>query len=89
MFTVDQFIDTVQNGKKQVLKAVVTNDAYLKPLENFVDAQTAYTRSAFKATQDSLTELATAFTLDKTVQQLYANTFTDWTKYNWMKPSSK
>lgn len=89
MYTVDQVIDTVQNGKKQVLKALVTNASYRKPLESFIDAQTAYTRAAFKATQDSFTELATAFTLDKTVQQLYANAFTDWSKYNWMKPSSK
>lgn len=60
MFTVDQFIDTVQNGKKQFVKTFVLEDSFRKPLENFIDAQAEYTRKAAKVGQQVVTELATA-----------------------------
>ena len=57
MYTVDQTIDTVQNAKKQFVNSVVKNEAIAKSLNEFVDAQTAYTKSAVKAGQDAATKI--------------------------------
>ena len=48
MFTFDATIDAVQNGKKQFVNTFVTNQAIKDTLVEFVDAQTAYTKSAIK-----------------------------------------
>lgn len=53
MFTLDNIIDSVQNTKKQVVNAFVKNEAVADALNSFVDAQTAYTRSAVKAGTDA------------------------------------
>jgi hypothetical protein len=57
MYTVDQTIDTFQNTKKQFVNTVVKNEAIAKSLNDFVDAQTAYTKSAMKATQEAATKI--------------------------------
>ena len=44
------FIDNVQNAKKAIVKSVVTNPVIAESLYGFVDAQTAYTKDAVKAT---------------------------------------
>jgi uroporphyrinogen-III decarboxylase len=51
----DQVIDTIQNGKKQFVNMFVHNDTVAKAMNEFVDAQTAYTKNAAKAGQDFLT----------------------------------
>ena len=56
MFTFDATIEAVQNGKKQFVNTFVTNQAIKDTLVEFVDAQTAYTKSAIKAGTDSRSE---------------------------------
>lgn len=49
MFTFDYVIDSVQNGKKQFVNTFVQHEGIKKALNDFVDGQTAYTKSAVKA----------------------------------------
>jgi hypothetical protein len=46
MFTFDAMIDTVQTGKKQFVKTFVNNEKIADALNEFIDAQTAYTKQA-------------------------------------------
>ena len=46
MFTFDTAIDTVQTGKKQLVKTFVNNEKIADALNEFIDAQTAYTKQA-------------------------------------------
>ena len=62
MFTFDATIDAVQTGKKQFVNTFVTNQAIKDTLVEFVDAQTAYTKSAVKAGTDSATTIAKELT---------------------------
>lgn len=58
MFTPDATIDLIQTGKKNFVNTVFAKQEKIaEALNGFVDAQTAYTKSAFKATQDSATKL--------------------------------
>lgn len=57
MYSVDQTIETIQNAKKQFVNTMVKNEAIAKSLNEFVDAQTAYTKSAVKATQEAATKI--------------------------------
>lgn len=43
------FIDTVQSSKKVIVNSLVTNKTIADSLNGFVDAQTAYTKEAVKA----------------------------------------
>jgi len=58
MFTADTVIDTIQTAKKQAVTTFVKNEAIAKSLNDFVDAQTAYTKQAAKAGTDVVTKLA-------------------------------
>lgn len=63
MFTLDTAIDTFQTGKKQFVSTVFAkNESVAKALNEFVDAQTAYTKSAVKAGTDVATKLGTEAT---------------------------
>lgn len=62
MFTFDLIIDTIQNGKKQFVNTYVTNKEVAAALNEFVDAQTAYTKNAAKAGTEMLTKLGTEAT---------------------------
>ena len=57
MYTIyqHQFIDAVQNGKKQVVKTLVDNEQLQTILNDFVDAQTKYTKAAVDANNDAMT----------------------------------
>lgn len=59
MFTLDTTIDTVQGAKKEAIKTFVKNEEVAKTLNEFVDAQTAYTKEALKVTTEIGTKLAT------------------------------
>lgn len=52
------FIDTVQTGKKTFIAHFVTNDKIATILEDFVDAQTQYTKSAVSVGIDTATKLS-------------------------------
>lgn len=59
MFTIDTTIDTIQTGKKNFVNTVFAqNKTVATALNSFVDAQTAYTKSAVKAGTDVATTLA-------------------------------
>lgn len=51
-------IDTIQGGKKQFVATFVTNDELAKVMEEFVDAQTAYTKAAVSVAIDTTSKLA-------------------------------
>lgn len=53
MEEINSFIDTVQNAKKVFVNSVVTNPTIAEGLNSFIDAQTAYTKEAAKATISS------------------------------------
>jgi hypothetical protein len=72
MFTHDFIIDTFQNGKKQFVNTFVTHDGIKKALNEFVDGQTAYTKSAVKAA----TEVNNRITEEST------KAFTELTKFD-------
>ena len=48
------FIDTVQSSKKVVVNSLVTNKTIADSLNGFVDAQTAYTKEAVKASVSAI-----------------------------------
>lgn len=75
MFTFDPVIDAVQSSKKNLVSTFVTNDKVAKALNEFVDAQTAYTKQAAKATTDMVTNV--------TSESLKA--FKDATKFDYAK----
>lgn len=58
MFTYDTAIDAVQTSKKTFVKTFVTNSTVADALNQFVDAQTAYTKDAVKTGVDTFTTLA-------------------------------
>jgi predicted phage gp36 major capsid-like protein len=51
------FIDTIQGGKKQFIATFVTNDRLATIMEEFVDAQTAYTKAAVATSIETATKL--------------------------------
>lgn len=57
MFTIDATIDAVQGAKKQFVSTFVQNETVAKALNNFVDAQSEYTKKAVKATMDTATSV--------------------------------
>lgn len=86
MFTVDATIDAIQTGKKQFVNTVFAKqEKVAEALNGFVDAQTAYTKSAVKAGQDTASKLfaeatkmsqeAMKFDYTKAFEQ-FAKTFT-------------
>ena len=62
MFTFDSTIDAVQSGKKMFVKTFVQNPAVAEALNEFVDAQSAYTKQALKATTNAATTLVSEST---------------------------
>jgi hypothetical protein len=58
MFAVDQFIDTVQNGKKYFVSSFVTDETVRKSLNAFVDAQTEFTKQIVKTNNDMISYFA-------------------------------
>ena len=48
MFAVDTFIETVQGAKKYFVNTFVTDKEIQKPLNAFVDTQTAFVKQVFQ-----------------------------------------
>ena len=58
MFTLDATIDTIQTAKKQAVSTMFAKqEKVADALNSFVDAQTAYTKSAVKAGTDVSTKV--------------------------------
>ena len=62
MFTVDQTVDTIQNGKKEFVKTFVQNETAATAMNEFIDAQAEYTKKAAKVSMDTLTTLTSETT---------------------------
>jgi hypothetical protein len=58
MFTPTQFIDTVQNGKKQIVNTFVVDAKFKEELNKLIDAQA----QAAKASVEASLAIAQAFT---------------------------
>jgi hypothetical protein len=85
MFALDSAIDTIQTGKKMFVSTFVTNETMAKAMNNFVDAQTEYTKKALKTTADAAMTMTeeTAKTVEKFVKFDYTkilDTFSTATK---------
>jgi len=52
MFFMDTMIDTIQGAKKTFVNTVVTDEKFKTQLIKLVDAQTAISKSAAKASMD-------------------------------------
>lgn len=52
MIAIDQFIDTVQNGKKYFVSTFVTDETLRKSLNGFVDTQTEFVKQIVKLNND-------------------------------------
>lgn len=55
-------IDTIQEGKKHFVSTLISHEPLAKILKDFVDAQTAYTKSAAATTIDTSLNLAKLIT---------------------------
>jgi len=58
MFTADALIDTVQTGKKTLVKTFVQNEAAAAAMNSFIDAQADYTKKAMAVGIDTFTTLS-------------------------------
>ena len=68
MFTLDTTIDAIQTAKKTAVNTIFgQHEGIAQALNQFVDAQTAYTKSAVKASTDVFTKLGSEAT--KAVQE--------------------
>jgi hypothetical protein len=76
MFTTDFFIDSVQTSQKQFVNTFVTHDGIKKALNEFVDGQTSYTKSAIKTTIEVNTRI-----LEETTKAFTDLTKVDLTKF--------
>ena len=78
MFALDSTIDTIQSGKKMWVNTFVTNKAIAAAMNDFVDAQTEYTKKAVKTGTETATTFANEIT--KTFQEIgkfdYTKAFT-------------
>jgi hypothetical protein len=84
MFTLDPAIDAFQTGKKNFVNSVFANQrGVADALNGFVDAQTAYTKSAVKAGTDSYTKLTKEMvnTVEGAAKYDYSKHFTDFNKF--------
>jgi len=68
MFALDSTIDTIQTGKKMWVNTFVTNKAIAAAMNDFVDAQTEYTKKAVKTGTETATTFAEEVT--KTLQDI-------------------
>jgi hypothetical protein len=75
MFTVDSMVDTIQNSKKQFVNIFVQNKVIAQALNDFVDAQSEYTKNAFK----------TNFDAGSRVTQELVRSATELTKFDYSK----
>lgn len=66
----DEFIDTVQKAKKDWVKMFVYSDNVSKTMNEFIDAQTTYTKEAVKATSAAAGTIASE--IQKTADQIYS-----------------
>ena len=57
-----QAVDGIQSAKKQFVSTFVQHDGFQKVLNNFVDAQTEYTKAAITAGSTALSDVQSILT---------------------------
>jgi len=62
MFTVDQTIDAVQNGKKEFVKTFVQNETVAQAMNTFIDTEAEFAKKAAKVSVDTASTLASETT---------------------------
>ena len=77
MFTLDATIDAVQGAKKQFVSTFVQNEAIAKALNEYVDAQSEYTKKAVKTAMDTTTVVT-----QEVVRNISEMAKVDYTKFN-------
>jgi cell division septum initiation protein DivIVA len=75
MFLVEKFIDTVQNSKKQFVETFVKQEQIRDSLNEFIDAQTEYTKSVW----ETMTKIGKT-TVDETGKAVKEMSTYDWSK---------
>jgi|OM-RGC.v1.034269131 hypothetical protein len=55
-YYVDYAIDTVQGTKSFFVKTLVSEEKVQKPLQEFIDLQTSFAKSAYRAAYSAMTE---------------------------------
>jgi hypothetical protein len=55
----NQFVDTVQDTKTNVLKTMITDEKVRAPLQSFVDAQTVFSKEMVKIADNMFTQFST------------------------------
>jgi hypothetical protein len=55
----NQFVDTVQDTKKNILKTMITDEKVRAPFQSFVDAQTTFSKEMVKIADNVLTQFST------------------------------
>ena len=53
--SINTSIDTVQGAKTAFVNTFVTNEAFKKPLQTYIDSQTSFAKSIAKSTNDFFT----------------------------------
>ena len=61
MFAVDTFIDTVQGAKKYFVNTFIIDKEIQKPLNAFVDTQTAFVKQIVQTNQALVDQATTTF----------------------------
>ena len=56
--SVNTFIDTIQDAKKQIVNTFVKDESLVKTINDFVDSQRAFTKQVAKTTFDVSIETA-------------------------------
>ena len=67
MFTPEAFIDTVQNGKKQVVSTFVTDKTLKNGLIEVIDAQTVFAKTVAAKTMEISESMAESFKAATTI----------------------
>jgi len=57
-FFVNLYIDTVQNTKSFWVDTLIKEESIRKPLQEFITAQTLFSKTAFRTTVDYLSAIA-------------------------------
>jgi hypothetical protein len=55
----NQFVDTVQDTKTNVLKTMITDEKVRAPLQSFVDAQTVFSKEMVKIADNMFIQFST------------------------------
>jgi len=59
--SINTSIDTVQGAKTAFVNTFVTNEAFKKPLQTYIDSQASFAKTVAKSTNDFFTTVGKSF----------------------------